>query len=66
MKQLTPFIRRKYYLHRQLKGYCDISSRRRVVSLTECQRDEITGLLANHFNELINRYKYRIQYSMPI
>ena len=66
MKPLTSFIRRKYYLNRKVKGFCKVSSRRRVISITEAEMYSASDQNALYFNDLVNIYKYRIQFTMSV
>ena len=66
MKPLTPFIRRKYYLNRKVKAFCKVSSRRRVVFILEAEKDALTGRNKAYFEELTTRFRYIIQYKMPL
>ena len=66
MKQLTPFIRRKYYLNRKVKAFCAVNSRRRVVYIPEAEKEALTGRNKAYFEELTVRFKYLIQYKMKL
>lgn len=62
----TKFIRRKYYLNRQVKAFCGVNSRRRLVSITEAAKQALTGKEKLYFEELTQRFRYNIQYKMPV
>lgn len=66
MKKLTPFIRRKYYLNRKVKVFCKVNSRRRVVFIPEAEKDALTGRNKAYFEELTTRFRYLIQFKMPL
>jgi hypothetical protein len=66
MKQLTPFIRRKYYLNRKVKTFCTINSRRRLVHILEADKEALTGRNKAYFEELTGKFRYTIQYKMEL
>jgi len=66
MRILTPFIRRKYYLNRKVKAFCTINSRRRLVYILEAYKEALTGRNKAYFEELTGKYRYLIQFKMPL
>jgi len=66
MRTNTSFIRRKYYLHRKVKAFCQVKSKRRVVFITQEAKDALTGRNKAYFEELTGRFRYIIQYTMPL
>lgn len=62
----TQFIRRKYYLNRKCKAFCELKSRRRVVFITQEAKDALTGRNKAYFEELTQTFRYMIQIKMPI
>ena len=66
MRALTPFIRRKYYLNRKVKAFCKVGSRRRVVFITQLEKDALTGRNRAYLEELTGKFRYLIQYKMEI
>ena len=66
MKTRTPFIRRKYYMNRKAKAFCKINSRRRLVFILEADQIALSGVNKAYFEELTTRFRYLIQYTMPL
>jgi len=66
MRHLTSFIRRKYYLNRKVKAFCKVQSRKRVVFILEAEKDALTGRNKAWFEELTGKFRYIIQYTMPL
>lgn len=66
MRILTPFIRRKYYLNSKVKVFCKVSSRRRVVFITQAAKDALTGRNKAYLEELTGKFRYLIQFKMPL
>lgn len=66
MRLTTSFIRRKYYLNRKVKAFCKVHSRRRVVFILEAEKDALTGRNKAYFEELTVKFRYIIQYKMPL
>lgn len=66
MRITTAFIRRKYYLNRKVKAFASIHSRRRVVFILEAEKDALTGRNKAYFEELTQKYRYLIQYKLPL
>lgn len=58
----TPEQKRRYYLHRKLKGLVSIQARSRTISHVEGFTPPSTIL--DHYNELLTVYKYKIQYAI--
>jgi hypothetical protein len=62
MKSTPKFLSRKYYLHRRLRGFCRVNSRRRYISMPEADFNALQGRKKAYVDEITKVYKYMVQY----